>query len=214
MDPQHNATAPFFRLPPELRNQVYDHLIPTGNYYTLTARPSGTSLSILQVSRTTRNDTVPMFYGANRFLLEITTLQRYKIAWKFLHALDNLALSWLRNVWIAGMLQCHCNGSVVARSCAKLDDGVAEQTDPVFGWVPFTLYLKLDAAKGCKGWAAGVCAVCEWALEEVGAEVERTAREMKGGHGTERKGVLVTREGLAEILEVLGRASPFAEAVG
>lgn len=88
-------------LPAELRNHVYEHLLPVGRYYGVGCAKANTVKdlrSLSQVNKQLRNDILPMFYGNTEFLVSIRSIKDLKIALKWLAQLENWQASLIRDL--------------------------------------------------------------------------------------------------------------------
>lgn len=68
----HPQPSPFFSLPPELRNNIYKLVLPTGQVHTVYAKsrdlkPTMAEPAISRTCRQIRQETLALFYGLNRF---------------------------------------------------------------------------------------------------------------------------------------------------
>lgn len=66
------CTSPLGRLPGELRNRIYELLVPSGSTFEVTTDTAArTQPSVSKVCRQLRAETLPIYYAANIFILEI-----------------------------------------------------------------------------------------------------------------------------------------------
>jgi len=89
---QSNQALTFSTLPPELRLQIYTHILPVSHPYII-GRDYGHSTSRLrfpalcQTSRRLRAETLPMFLRANTFIVDVHVLKDLKQFLKWLQVL-------------------------------------------------------------------------------------------------------------------------------
>jgi hypothetical protein len=121
--PDITQQAPFFKLPAELRNQIYEYLIPANQRVVpidiFGAKVwSHAEIAISQVCRRIREETIPILYGTNTFALF------FRGAWgmsqmgtPWLHGLDPLARSSMTQLSVS-VDTCKCKDGSRAVSVA------------------------------------------------------------------------------------------------
>jgi hypothetical protein len=114
--PDVNQEAPFFKLPAELRNRIYEYLIP-GKKRVICFRKYEpkvwyrTKIAITQVCRGIRQETIPMLYGKHTFVLQLSSAVALSRAWiPWLHDLDPLARSSIKKICLSTTM-CECKSA-------------------------------------------------------------------------------------------------------
>lgn len=87
-------------LPAELRLQIYSYILPTNDLYIL-GRDYGHEASylhyppLLHVSKLLRNETLPLLFSKNSFVIDVRYLVDLKHVLKFVRTVDRNALGWI-----------------------------------------------------------------------------------------------------------------------
>lgn len=125
------------RLPAELREQIYQLLVVKpqntitmlSNYDCYRSEVSARQPHISFVSHQLRNETLPLFYGANLFLAEVTFTADLEIAKRWLNAIGDENVKSLRRLAICGWTRIPF-GHMVSKRCVRivldLKDGAIE----------------------------------------------------------------------------------------
>jgi hypothetical protein len=106
-----NSKCGFLRLSPELRNRIYQDTIPTTTRISVVARVARTEISLLQVCRAIRSETVPIFYGNTTFNFDLRTRANFQKATRFVDGLSQPAVASLRKIYVHSDLNCCCKGA-------------------------------------------------------------------------------------------------------
>ncbi|KAK5714285.1 hypothetical protein LTR17_017291 [Elasticomyces elasticus] len=112
-----NDTSGLLRLPAELRNIIYELALPTDNFYVSvrTTEPLPmmrcpaepiTIPALLATCRLIRNDTLPVFYGTNIFVLRMGNKKDFRDTLAWLQSLDQRAVASIVKLVVAGSTAC------------------------------------------------------------------------------------------------------------
>lgn len=105
-----NWTCGFLKLSPELRNRIYQDTIPTSTRISVVSRLAKTEISLLQVCRAIRSETVPIFYGNTTFTFDLRTRPNFSKAKSWVDGLSPAATASLRKIYVQSDLNCCCKG--------------------------------------------------------------------------------------------------------
>ncbi|KAK4893581.1 hypothetical protein LTR27_008048 [Elasticomyces elasticus] len=115
------ATPAFFRLPPELRNLIYELALPRNEDYLSVRRstprspfPYVSSANVpplLATCRLIRGEALPVFYGANNFMLALdgndgTEWGKVRDTLRWLESIDPRGITHLAHLTFFGCLRC------------------------------------------------------------------------------------------------------------
>lgn len=103
-----NWKCGFLRLSPELRNRIYLDTIPTSSRVSVVARVDKKEISVLQLCRAIRSETVPIFYGNTTFTFDLRTRPNFQRAKSWLHGLSPQAIASLRKIYVLSDVNCCC----------------------------------------------------------------------------------------------------------
>ena len=97
----------FFRLPPDLRNQIYELALPVGAEIE-PLKPSTTKIPpVLQTCYAIRWEALPMYFASNVYILELSHYKprgdKYALSW--MKSVDARGLASIRNVVIEGRIE-------------------------------------------------------------------------------------------------------------
>ncbi|KAK5721852.1 hypothetical protein LTR15_006445 [Elasticomyces elasticus] len=112
-----NATPGFLRLPAELRNIIYELVLPRDNFYVSvrTTEPvyvmrclaePATIPALLATCRLIRNDTLPVFYGTNIFALRTGNKKDFRDTLAWLQSMDQRAVAGIVKLVVTGTTAC------------------------------------------------------------------------------------------------------------
>ena len=118
---QQNLKAGLLRLSPELRNRIYNDVIPTSARISVLSALLPNQIALLQVCRTIRAETVPIFYGNTMFNFDIRSKSNYVRATSWLHGLSDEAVRSLRKIYFYSNLLCYCKAAGTRDSCGKFE---------------------------------------------------------------------------------------------
>lgn len=90
----------FLDLPPEVRNHIYQDLLPVGRYYTVGSGANTVrDLGVLSLtSRSLRQEILPVFYGNTEFILSFSSKDDLSDCLRWLQQLDNRKCSWIHDL--------------------------------------------------------------------------------------------------------------------
>lgn len=99
-------------MPPEIRNRIYEHLLPVGRYFGIGSGSANTVRdlrSFSQVNRLFRNETLPMFFGNTEFLVSIGSPKDLDAALRWLSWLENWQVSLILDLtfYVKDNIQVH-----------------------------------------------------------------------------------------------------------
>ena len=95
-------------LPAELRNQIFEAVLPRRAWITVHDRRQPSGIAILQVCRAIRANTLPMYYGNNIFAMNLRTPWCRSLTHERLNSLSPAAIGALRILHFTSILQCSC----------------------------------------------------------------------------------------------------------
>ncbi|KAK5721851.1 hypothetical protein LTR15_006444 [Elasticomyces elasticus] len=117
------AMPAFFRLPPELRNMIYDLVLPRNEDYTAVRPstlmgldhwlPSATIPQLLATCTLIRAEALPIFYGTNTFVLALgvdgwNNQGEFLDTLRWLKSIDSRGVANLERLVFFGRLRCEC----------------------------------------------------------------------------------------------------------
>lgn len=115
-----NSRSGFLRLSAELRNKIYLDVVHSGS---LVRVCRGSKLfdradfSLLHLCRAVRGDTIPIYFGANRYSFDLTLKVNYERARAVLLGLPAEAIASLRQLYFQAESVCRCKTSTGQASC-------------------------------------------------------------------------------------------------
>ncbi|KAK3704780.1 hypothetical protein LTR37_013611 [Vermiconidia calcicola] len=110
-----NSNCAIIKLPAELRNRIYDEVIPHEQRYSipwmLRRRKYShfLELALSQTCRALRMETIPVFFANNTFHLGATSVAQSHITLKALECLPTGAVASLRKVCVSTIVDCNCS---------------------------------------------------------------------------------------------------------
>ena len=106
-----NCKSGFLRLSPELRNRIYQDTIPTTTRISVVGRVDRKQISLLQVCRAIRNETVPIYYGNTTFTFDLRTRVNFQKATSWLDGLSSDAVASVRKIYVNSDPSCCCTAT-------------------------------------------------------------------------------------------------------
>ncbi|KAK3704777.1 hypothetical protein LTR37_013608 [Vermiconidia calcicola] len=100
---QDNGNSPLLRLPPELRNRMYEEILPAQNICKTIHRHG-----LLQACRFVRRETLPMCYGKAICMFDVRTVSGHQAATARLRHMSTDAMATSRRVHIETIVTCTC----------------------------------------------------------------------------------------------------------
>ena len=94
-----NSSTHLLKLPPELRNRIYQYCTPLNTHVSVYLRLRYNQIAPLQVCRTLRNEMTPMFYACCTFHFDFSTRLGYHFANTWLEGLSISAVKSLRKLY-------------------------------------------------------------------------------------------------------------------
>jgi hypothetical protein len=92
-------------LPPELRHQIFELVLPQDKRLSYTCWRANnwtrTDVAVTQVCHTMRTETIPMFYGCNTFVIDVSTTGLLRREKEWIDSLDILAINSLQALEIS-----------------------------------------------------------------------------------------------------------------
>ena len=115
-----NSEVGFLRLSPELRNRIYKDTIPASARISVLERLSQKEISVLQLCRTIRKETVPIFYGKSLFSFDLRSKTNFTRAKSWVDSLSPDAVASLRRLYFQSSISCHCQDARTKSPCKNL----------------------------------------------------------------------------------------------
>ena len=192
-----NSQLSLIKLPAEIRNRIYERLVPSNKWLTAYNRSSPTEIALLQVCRSIRADTVPMYYGNNTFALDLRTSEHRFLAYAWINSLSVEAVNSLRKLRISVEIECDCEAAASAK--AKKGYKWYQGKDAFLDGVSFTISINRSCEEEPFGISMGFCKHCEDRPVELAAQADRFLETME----LEVDSSVVTREDLLTVLNIL-----------
>lgn len=104
-----DTQAGLFRLPPELRNRIYEMIVPRNNLLGCCSRLDRVNMGSLQICHAIRTEAISIFYGCNTFCIDMRSERSRGAAWKWLDGLCPTAIAALRHLRLTAWVRCDCS---------------------------------------------------------------------------------------------------------
>ena len=171
-----NLLSGLLRLSPELRNKIYNLTIPTTTRISIVSKVSQNEISLLQLCRFVRTETVPIFYGNTTFTFDLRTRPNFQRAKAWLEGLSPDAVKCLRKIYVQSDVNCYCK-----------DASKNEKPTHLNAWVD------MDGSKWSQsGYSGCKCCSSQEGAKDVVWKIQQTAVCQD-----------VRKEDLFELLEIL-----------
>ncbi|KAK5708725.1 hypothetical protein LTR17_020435 [Elasticomyces elasticus] len=197
-------------LPVEIRQQIYDSILRRRAYITPFTRFEPIDLTITQICKTIRRETIPLVYGTAFFALDLRSEFNAKSAWRWLDGLDDEAIAAIRTLRLTTVVKCPCGkkcvlpvAAPVRRGHAIRQSGYATQADAAMG----VLKMAATISRACVDQPFGIsveqCGMCGDKPMRIAASIARCL----DGIGLEDADVPIERQDLEAVMGLMQSVS-------
>ncbi|KAK3662452.1 hypothetical protein LTR22_006731 [Elasticomyces elasticus] len=197
-------------LPVEIRQQLYDSILRRRAYITPFTRFDPIDLTITQICKTIRRETIPLVYGTAFFALDLRSEYNAKSAWRWLDGLDDAAIAAMKTLRLTTVVKCPCGKKCVLpvvapvrRGHAIRQSGYATQADAAMG----ALKMAATISRACVDQPFGIsveqCDMCGDKPMKIAASIARCL----DGIGLEDADVPIERQDLEAVMGLMQSVS-------
>ncbi|KAK5699731.1 hypothetical protein LTR97_005862 [Elasticomyces elasticus] len=197
-------------LPVEIRQQIYHSILRRRAYITPFTRFDPIDLTITQICKTIRRETIPPVYGAAFFALDLRSEVNAKSAWRWLDGLVDEAIAAIRTLRLTTIVKCPCGRKCVLpvvapvrRGHAIRQSGYTTQADAAMG----VLKMAATISRACVDQPSGIsveqCGMCGDKPMKIAASIARCL----DGIGLEDADVPIERQDLESVVGLMQSVS-------